>query len=95
MAKAMILLDTIPECCMDCKLYRDDLDVCVFLGKVDDEDYSVSRPDYQHHKCPIVNLPFVYHTEGGRKEEEKYAKYKEGWNDCVFSMARQKGSDSK
>ena len=84
MAKGIIVVE-IPEKCMDCPCYDEDVCYCDIADKrVKEAVNSGSKPDW----CPIHPLP--------EKDKENYVRAdsywrKQGWNACLNMIMGEEG----
>ena len=79
MAKAVLIMDDMPECCADCccgYFERDSKELNLICGATGEDANNVGKPDW----CPLRELP-------EKKETNYYMNNKgkgivEGWNAC-------------
>lgn len=80
MAKAVLIMDDMPECCADCccgYFERDSKELNLICGATGEDANNVGKPDW----CPLRELP-------EKKETNYYMNNKgkgivEGWNACL------------
>lgn len=89
MAKAVLIMDDMPECCADCccgYFERDSKELNLICGATGEDANNVGKPDW----CPLRELPekkvadkrlaISPLTEGYLKDFEK------GWNACLDAI---------
>lgn len=89
MAKAVLIMDDMPECCADCccgYFERDSKELNLICGATGEDANNVGKPDW----CPLRKLPekkvtdkrlaISPLTEGYLKDFEK------GWNACLDAI---------
>ena len=83
MAKAVLIMDDMPECCADCccgYFERDSKELNLICGATGEDANNVGKPDW----CPLRELP--------EKKEPNYYKNNqgngivEGWNACLDAI---------
>ncbi len=83
MAKAVLIMDDMPECCADCccgYFERDSKELNLICGATGEDANNVGKPDW----CPLRELP-------EKKETNYYMNNKgkgivEGWNACLDAI---------
>ncbi len=83
MAKAVLVMDDMPECCADCccgYFERDSKELNLICGATGEDANNVGKPDW----CPLRELP-------EKKETNYYMNNKgkgivEGWNACLDAI---------
>lgn len=83
MAKAVLIMDDMPECCADCccgYFERDSKELNLICGATGEDANNVGKPDW----CPLQELP-------EKKETNYYMNNKgkgivEGWNACLDAI---------
>lgn len=89
MAKAVLVMDDMPECCADCYcgyFERDTKELNLVCGATGEDANNVGKPDW----CPLRELP-------ERKEKLPVEKYEfgrlgkafvSGWNACLDKILK-------
>ena len=85
MAKAILIMDDMPECCADCYcgyFERDIKELNLVCGATGEDANNVGKPDW----CPLRELPekketIVYENDDWITVGEKTKN--NGWNDCL------------
>lgn len=90
MAKAVLVMDEMPECCADCQLADDDPSglYCVPADKYyDGKESTEDRASF----CPLRELPEKKECRIGEHGERMF---RAGFNACLNEIMRQGISDS-
>lgn len=93
MAKAILIMDDMPECCADCPcsfFERDNPILNLICGVTQEDAYNVGKPDW----CPLRELPEKIPELKSGYEEVSTSIHRVGWNACLDEMVRQGVSDS-
>lgn len=80
MAKAVLIMDDMPECCADCccgYFERDSKELNLICGATGEDANNVGKPDW----CPLRELPEKKETNYYMNNKEKGIV--EGWNACL------------
>lgn len=86
MAKAVLVMDDMPECCADCQLADDDPSglYCVFADDYyDKSDSSEDRASF----CPLRELPEKKERRVGEHGERMY---RAGFNACLDEILKER-----
>lgn len=91
MAKTVLVMDDMPECCADCYcgyFERSTKELNLVCGATGEDANNVGKPDW----CPLLELP-------ERKEELPVEKYEfgglgkvfvSGWNTCLDEILKER-----
>lgn len=83
MAKAVLVMDDMPECCADCYcgyFERDTKELNLVCGATGEDANNVGKPDW----CPLRELPEKMKVCGKYPQPDRIApSYKVGWNACL------------
>lgn len=97
MAKGYILLEEVPETCIDCRFCREASEgieaYCELEDNLEDDElireidisYAQDKPDW----CPIHKLPNRKRTEKFTISpliKEQYTEFNRGWNACLDEL---------
>lgn len=86
MAKAVLIMDDMPECCADCccgYFERDSKELNLICGATGEDANNVGKPDW----CPLRELPEKKETNYYMNNKEKGIV--EGWNACLDAVKNQ------
>ena len=83
MAKAVLVMDEMPECCADCPcsfFERDNPILNLICGVTQEDAYNVGKPDW----CPLRELPEKKECRIGEHGERMF---RAGFNACLNEIA--------
>lgn len=83
MAKAVLVMDEMPECCADCPcsfFERDNPILNLICGVTQEDAYNVGKPDW----CPLRELPEKKERRIGEHGERMF---RAGFNACLNEIA--------
>ena len=83
MAKAVLVMDDMPECCADCAcsyFERDSKKLNLICGATGEDANNVGKPDW----CPLRELPEKMKTGTGWYGENMF---RSGFNACLNAIA--------
>lgn len=88
MAKAVLIMDDMPECCADCAcsyFERGSKKLNLICGATGEDANNVGKPDW----CPLRELPEkMPDLEHGYENVEKSI-IRTGWNACLDAIAKE------
>lgn len=88
MAKAILIMDDMPECCADCHcgyFERDTKELNLVCGATGEDANNAGKPDW----CPLRELPKHKRTIGAVDEGKKLL-LNAGWNDCLDEIIKER-----
>ena len=88
MAKAVLVMDDMPECCADCHcgyFERDTKELNLVCGATGEDANNVGKPDW----CPLRELPEKMKVCGRYPQPDGITpSYKIGWNACLDKILK-------
>lgn len=91
MAKAVLVMDDMPECCADCycgHFERDTKELNLVCGATGEDANNVGKPDW----CPLRELPEKMEACGKYPQPGRFvASYRFGWNACLDEILKTDG----
>lgn len=88
MAKAVLIMDDMPECCADCHcgyFERGTKELNLVCGATGEDANNAGKPDW----CPLRELPKHKRTIGAVDEGKKLL-LNAGWNDCLDEIIKER-----
>lgn len=86
MAKAVLVMDDMPECCADCycgHFERDTKELNLVCGATGEDANNVGKPDW----CPLRELPEKKERRVGEHGERMF---RAGFNACLDEILRER-----
>lgn len=91
MAKAILVMDDMPECCADCyfgHFERGTKELNLVCGATGEDANNVGKPDW----CPLRELPEKMEVCGKYPQPGKpVPSYRLGWNACIDKILKANG----
>ncbi len=81
MAKAVLIMDDMPECCADCccgYFERDSKELNLICGATGEDANNVGKPDW----CPLRELP----EKANHPDYCDNGRFDKGWNACLDAI---------
>lgn len=81
MAKAVLVMDDMPECCADCccgYFERDSKELNLICGATGEDANNVGKPDW----CPLRELP----EKANHPDYCDNGRFDKGWNACLDAI---------
>ena len=81
MAKAVLIMDDMPECCADCccgYFERDSKELNLICGATGEDANNVGKPDW----CPLRELP----EKANHPDFCDNGRFDKGWNACLDAI---------
>ncbi len=88
MAKAVLVMDDMPECCADCycgHFERDTKELNLVCGATGEDANNVGKPDW----CPLQELPEKMPEIKSGYEEIRKTMHRDGWNACLDEILKE------
>ena len=83
MAKAVLIMDDMPECCADCccgYFERDSKELNLICGATGEDANNVGKPDW----CPLRELP----EKANHPDYCDNGRFDKGWNACLDKILK-------
>jgi hypothetical protein len=85
MAKAVLVMDDMPECCADCycgHFERDTKELNLVCGATGEDANNVGKPDW----CPLRELP----EKANHPDYCDNGRFDKGWNACLDEILEER-----